>query len=83
MAKSTTTEATPATPVSVTDVERPILPAEDYLREQEKGASDPAGKAVEPVTKAEQVDIAPGQPYPTGGAKAEQGVPHNTPPKEE
>jgi hypothetical protein len=34
------------------------------------------GDPVEPV-KAEAVNIAPNEPYPTGGGKAEQGVPHN------
>lgn len=68
MAKtSTTPEADPATTG---------LPADEYKREQEKGGKDPVSKAVE-AKKAETVEIAPNEPYPTGGGSAEQGRPHN------
>lgn len=83
--KSTTTdtpkEETPATPVSVVDVDRPVLPAEDYLREQEKGGTDPVSEPVEP-TKAEVVTVAPGEPYPSGSpaTPAVENVPHNEAP---
>lgn len=74
MAKATTTTETPAeteagTPVTVTDVVRPTLPADAYLREQEKGESDPVSDPVEPGAKAEPVTVGKNQPYPTGGAK--------------
>lgn len=73
MAKATTTTETPAeteagTPVTVTDVVRPTLPADAYLREQEKGESDPVSDPVE-AEKAAPVTIGKNEPYPTGGAK--------------
>jgi hypothetical protein len=68
MARTSTTEAVAGTPVTVVDVARPTLPPEDYLREQEKGETDPAPEAVEAV-KAEPVTIGKNEPYPTGGAK--------------
>jgi hypothetical protein len=52
------------------------LPADEYKREQDKSGKDPISPAVE-AKKAETVNIAPNEPYPTGGAKAEQGKPHN------
>lgn len=67
---------TPTTSAPETDAATTGLPADDYKTEQEKGASNPKSEPVEPV-KAETVNIEPNQPYPSGGAKAEQGVPHN------
>jgi hypothetical protein len=52
------------------------LPADEYKREQDKGGKDPVSPAVEPK-KAETVDIAPNEPYPSGGANPEAGKPHN------
>lgn len=52
------------------------LPAEDYQTEQYKsgpGPVDPPAK----VTQAVPVTVAPGEPYPTGGPEAVQGLPQN------
>jgi len=62
--------------------EAPAAPASEFTREQDKGGTDPVSPPVEPA-KAEPVDIAANEPYPTGGGHAEQGVPHNTPPADE
>lgn len=78
MAKSTTTTDAPA-PAPEGNPATTGLPADDYKTEQEKGGPDPVSAPVEP-TKAEPVTIAPNEPYPTGGAKAEQGVPQNAEP---
>lgn len=67
------------TPVTPETEESGTLPAAEYQREQDKGESDPVGEPVEPVA-AVPVDIAPNEPYPTGGAKSYQGVPHNQDP---
>lgn len=55
------------------------LPADEYKREQDKGGRDPVSPAVEPK-KSEPVDIAPNEPYPSGGANPQAGVPHNQEP---
>jgi hypothetical protein len=57
-------------------------PGSEYLREQDKGGRDPVSPAVEP-SKADPVDVAPNEPYPTGGATPAPGVPHNAPPEGE
>jgi len=43
------------------------LPDEAYQNEQFKSEPDPVSPAVEPE-KATPIDLAPSQPYPTGGA---------------
>lgn len=50
------------------------LPGEAYQNEQFKSDPDPVSPAVEPE-KATTVDIAPNQPYPTGGATPEPDEP--------
>lgn len=67
----TTDDAAPATPT--TDA-----PGSEFLREQQKGGRDPVSPPVEPG-QANIVDVAPGEPYPTGGANPAPGVPHNEP----
>lgn len=57
-------------------------PGSEFLTEQVKSAPDPVSPPVEPG-KAEPVTVGPKEPYPTGGATAAQGVPHNMPPVEE
>jgi hypothetical protein len=69
MAKNTT-------PAPEADAATTGLPADDYKREQDKGGKDPVSPAVEPK-KAETVEIAPNEPYPSGGANPEAGKPHN------
>jgi hypothetical protein len=60
----------------------PDAPGSEFLREQQKGGRDPVNPPVEP-SKSEPVDIAPGEPYPTGGGTAAPGVPQNAPAPEE
>jgi len=58
MTKTTTSTSTP-------DPATKALPEDAYQSEQFKSEPDPVEPAVEPE-KATPVDIAPGQPYPTG-----------------
>jgi hypothetical protein len=74
-----TTRSTTAATSTETEGLTTGLPADEYKREQEKGVKDPVSRAVEPTTKATAVDVAPGDPYPSGApdpAPVER-VPHN------
>lgn len=71
--------ATKSTTTPETDPLTTGLPADEYKREQDKSGKDPVSPAIEPK-KAETVEIAPNEPYPTGGANPQQGVPHNQDP---